>query len=73
MQVRIYVTPRGVQRVFVVSSKKKPTVDSLAFYAAIEEPIERFKEEVRKCLSAQPGRSRKTGEQGGGFGASNGR
>ncbi len=59
MQIRIYVGPNGVQRVFLVSSRKKPTMESLAFYAQLEEPIERFKSEVRQTLSAQSGRSRK--------------
>ena len=59
MQVRIYVTPKGVQRVFLVSPKKKSTVESMAFYARIEAPIERFKEEVRKCLSASCGKRQK--------------
>ncbi len=52
MQVRIYVTPKGVKRVLLLSPKKKPTIETLAFYARIEEPIERFKSEVRKALSA---------------------
>lgn len=52
MQVRIYVTPKGVQRVFLVSPKKKSSIESLAFYAQIEPAIEHFKSDVRKSLSA---------------------
>ena len=56
MQVRIYVTPKGVQRVFLVAPKKKPTMESLAFYAQIEAEIERFKAGIRKALSVHGGK-----------------
>lgn len=50
MQVRIYVTPKGVQRVFLISAKRKPTVESLAFYAKLEPAIEQFRVGVRQAL-----------------------
>ena len=51
MQVRIIVTPKGVRRVFLVAPKKRPTIESLAFYAQIESSIEKFKVGVKKALS----------------------
>ena len=43
---------KGVGTPVLITPKQKSSIQAMAFYARIEEPIRRFSDEIRKTLSA---------------------